>query len=112
MSYIRKTIDEWEVQGHYGYGWECVTTEENRREAIERLKEYRANESYPFRLIKKRVPKPWKYCQQVIENIQNPLYCRERATNTVSYQDLKFYLCAEHTKKMTSTSKFVEKRLI
>jgi len=49
--YIRKTIDTWEVQGDYGYGWECVTTEIKRREAVGRLKEYRVNEPFtPFRI--------------------------------------------------------------
>ena len=56
MGYIRKTKDIWEIQGYYGheYGWECVTTEETRQEARQRLKEYRDNERYPFRLVKKR----------------------------------------------------------
>jgi hypothetical protein len=36
--YIRKTEDEWEIQGDYGQGWECVTAENNRMEARERLK--------------------------------------------------------------------------
>jgi hypothetical protein len=51
---IRSTVDIWEVQGNYGHGWECVTAEETRKEARERLKEYRANESVPFRLVLKR----------------------------------------------------------
>lgn len=53
-AYIRKTRDIFEVQGNYGCGWECVTAEETRKEAKERLKEYRANESVPFRLVTKR----------------------------------------------------------
>jgi hypothetical protein len=56
--YIRKTYDEWEVQGNYGYGWECVIAENNRIEARARLKEYRENEpNVPFRLIKTRKPR-------------------------------------------------------
>lgn len=51
---IRSTVDSWEVQGNYGQGWECVTAEETRKEARERLKEYRENESGPFRLVLKR----------------------------------------------------------
>jgi DNA polymerase IIIc chi subunit len=51
---IRSTVDSWEVQGQYEHGWECVTAEETRKEARERLKEYRANESAPFRLVLKR----------------------------------------------------------
>lgn len=56
--YIRKTIDEWEIQGNYGYGFECVTTEESRQAAREQLKCYRENEpQYLHRIVKKRVRK-------------------------------------------------------
>ena len=35
----------YEVQGYYaGHGWETLTTEETRGEALDRLREYRANE--------------------------------------------------------------------
>ena len=56
MAYQRKTADVFEVQGYYGpqYGWECVCSEENRIDARARLKEYRENESAPFRIVKKR----------------------------------------------------------
>lgn len=55
MAYTRKTVDEYEVQGNYGQGWETVTTESTRTEARQRLREYNENEAYPHRLIKKRV---------------------------------------------------------
>lgn len=58
MTYVRKTCDEYEVQGHYGeqYGWECLTTEETWREARLRLREYHDNEPGPaHRIVKKRV---------------------------------------------------------
>jgi hypothetical protein len=56
MPYTRKTRDEYEVQGNFGaHGWECVTTEDTRKEALARLREYRENEPYPFRLVKRRV---------------------------------------------------------
>ncbi len=55
MAYVRKTVDEYEVQGNYGQGWEMVTTETERSEARQRLKEYRDNDPHPHRLIKKRV---------------------------------------------------------
>lgn len=42
--YKRKTRDVWEVQGNYGYGWDMVTTEESRREAVKMLKCYQENE--------------------------------------------------------------------
>lgn len=53
--YIRKTKDEYEIQGHYGQGWEMVTTEETWREAKNQLKCYNENEPYPHRIKKKRV---------------------------------------------------------
>ena len=58
MAYERKTIDTWELQLNYGYGWEYTLTEYTRKEARERLKEYRENQpQYPARLVKKRVRK-------------------------------------------------------
>jgi hypothetical protein len=59
MAYSRKTKDEGEVQGYYSttYGWECVTTEDTRAEAIIRLAEYLKNEpNIKFRIVKHRVP--------------------------------------------------------
>lgn len=53
-SLIRVTEDSYEVQGNYGYGWECVTAEPTYKEARARLKEYRENEGGPFRIYKKR----------------------------------------------------------
>lgn len=53
--YIRKTRDLFTVEGFYCGEWEHETSELTRREAIERLKEYRANmPEYAHRLIKKR----------------------------------------------------------
>lgn len=58
MAYERKTIATWELQLNYGYGWEYTLTEYTRKEARERLKEYRENQpQYPARLVKKRVRK-------------------------------------------------------
>lgn len=56
--YVRKTKDEYEIQGYYGgqYGWECVTTEETWKEAKEQVKCYRDNEPYSFRIRTKRIP--------------------------------------------------------
>ncbi len=57
MAYVRKTRDVFEVRGDYGYGhgFECVTAEESRREALARLREYRQNEpGVPFKLVKTR----------------------------------------------------------
>lgn len=56
MSYIRKTRDEWQVQGNYGHGHECVDTLDTRVEAKESLKVYRENErGISFKIVKKRV---------------------------------------------------------
>ena len=57
MAYTRKTRDYWDIEGNYGYGdgWEAVTAEDDRKQARERLKEYRENEpGTPFRIRKKR----------------------------------------------------------
>ena len=50
------TKTEFMVQGAYGQGWEDLTSEDNRPEARERLREYKENElSYDHRLITRRV---------------------------------------------------------
>lgn len=54
MAYIRKTVDIWEVQGYYYGVWEMVTTETSRKEARERIKEYRTNAPMAYRIVKKR----------------------------------------------------------
>jgi hypothetical protein len=56
MARQRKTRDVYEVQGHYGFhGWECVTAEETRAEAKQRMREYLTNEpGIGFRIVKKR----------------------------------------------------------
>lgn len=46
---------EYEIQGNYAHGWECVCSEDNRREALQRLREYRENESAEFRLRRRRI---------------------------------------------------------
>jgi hypothetical protein len=60
MAYdIQKKKNKWKyehiVQGNYGQGWEDVTAEESYSEARQRLKEYNENESYPHRIITRRV---------------------------------------------------------
>lgn len=55
--YTRKTVDEYEIQGNYGQGWEMVTVEETKKAAKDQLKCYNENESYPHRIVKKRVKK-------------------------------------------------------
>lgn len=54
--YKRKTADEWQILGKYGYGWEVVTTESSLVDAKRTIKEYRTNErQYGFKLKKIRV---------------------------------------------------------
>ncbi|MBR3444783.1 MAG: hypothetical protein IKH14_02795 [Prevotella sp.] len=51
---VRKMY-EFEVQGNYGYGWDCLTTEETRAEAEAQKKCYDENEpSVPHRIRKVR----------------------------------------------------------
>jgi hypothetical protein len=53
MAYSRKTYDEWQIQGFYSGQWEEVCSEDNRKEAFQRLKEYRENERGTHFKIKK-----------------------------------------------------------
>lgn len=54
--YQRKTKDIYILLGNYGYGWEEVLAEETKKEARERLKEYRENDpQHSYKLTKKRV---------------------------------------------------------
>lgn len=47
---------EYEIQGNYGLGWEILTTENTRIEALKRLKEYDLNElGYKHRIKSKRI---------------------------------------------------------
>ncbi len=56
MTYVRKTRDEYDIEGWYGSGWEVVTCEETRKEARARLAEYRENEpGWSHRIIKRHV---------------------------------------------------------
>ena len=55
MAYVRKTRDVYEIQGDYGCGWECVTTETTWTDAKQMVKCYRENErGIPFRIKKVR----------------------------------------------------------
>ncbi len=60
----QKYVTLYVIQVHYGskyYGWEDVTQEEIRSEGIQRRKEYRDNQNYPVRMIKRKVPNElWK----------------------------------------------------
>ena len=55
MARERKTQDRFDVEGYYSHGWETVTSEMVRSEALARLREYRENErGTSFRLVKRR----------------------------------------------------------
>ena len=43
MAYIRKTVDRWDIETNWGYGWEIEDCEYTRAAAVQRLKEYREN---------------------------------------------------------------------
>lgn len=53
----RKTINQYYVQGNYGYGWEDLTSHNTRAEAIMEKRTYDENESYPHRVVTKRIKK-------------------------------------------------------
>ena len=56
--YKRKTYDEYQILGNYGYGhgYEYLIAYETYKEAKECLKLYRENEiGIPFKVIKKRI---------------------------------------------------------
>jgi hypothetical protein len=58
MAYVRKTTDEWEIQGFYHGSWELETTETSRLEAKKQIASYRINmPNVCHRIVKKRVKK-------------------------------------------------------
>lgn len=61
MAYERKTIDRWDIETNYGYGWEVENSEYTWADAKRSVREYRENlEAYGkclVRLVKRREPK-------------------------------------------------------
>lgn len=58
MAYVRKTRDEYEVQGYFcpECGWEIVACDETKREALNTLRDYRVNDpGHAYRIRKIRV---------------------------------------------------------
>ena len=43
MAYQRKTIDRWDIETNYGYGWETENSEYKLADAKRSLKEYKDN---------------------------------------------------------------------
>lgn len=56
MAYVRKTVDRWDIETNYGYGWEIEDCEYTKTEARKRLKEYQENscDRFSVRLVKRR----------------------------------------------------------
>lgn len=57
MAYVRKTVDRWDIETNWGYGWEVECSEYTRAEARQRLKEYRENCPCLVRLVCRREKK-------------------------------------------------------
>lgn len=57
MAYVRKTVDRWDIETNYGYGWETECSEYTWAEAKQRLREYRENIRGAVRLVKRREKK-------------------------------------------------------
>lgn len=45
------------VQGNYGYGWDDLTESESYRDARRDFRDYRDNEPFPHRIVKRRIRK-------------------------------------------------------
>lgn len=56
MAYQRKTADEFTLQGHYGHGWEDLTTEDSIGAAMDQRRTYQENEGGRYRIVTRRVP--------------------------------------------------------
>lgn len=48
--YIRKTVDRWDIETNWGYGWEVECSEYTRGEAKARYKEYSENSEGRYRV--------------------------------------------------------------
>ena len=55
MARQRTTRDEWQIWGNYGYGWDEECSESTRKEALQRLREYRENGGGQYQLRKRRI---------------------------------------------------------
>jgi hypothetical protein len=57
MAYVRKTVDRWDIESNYGYGWNVECSEYTKKEGLQTLREYRENVNVPTRLVKRREKK-------------------------------------------------------
>ncbi len=57
MAYVRKTRDEYELEGWYkeSGAWEYIVTAEDMKDARGLIKCYRENDPRPYRIRKRRV---------------------------------------------------------
>lgn len=46
MAYIRKTVDRWDIETNYGYGWECESSYYDVVEAKRDMREYRVHTAH------------------------------------------------------------------
>ena len=56
MAYERKTVDRWDIETNWGYGWETECSEYTYKEAKAQVNCYRENSCGRFavRLVKRR----------------------------------------------------------
>lgn len=40
MAYVRKTVDQWDIETNYGYGWEVESSYDNYKKAKADYAEY------------------------------------------------------------------------
>lgn len=60
-KYVRKTIDEYDVQQWHSGQWETVDCQPTRKEAQASKKVYRENQpEYAIRIVKHRVKRAWQ----------------------------------------------------
>ena len=57
MAYVRKTVDRWDIETNYGYGWDTECSEYTWKEAKQTYKKYKENLSCAVRVIKRREKK-------------------------------------------------------
>ena len=57
MAYVRKTVDRWDIETNYGYGWEVECSEYTLKDAKMQYRCYRDNISGLVRLVKRREKK-------------------------------------------------------
>jgi len=70
--YVRKTEDEYVLQGRYGHGWEDLTAETTRKEIKQRLREYQENEGGEYRIVHRRVRKATRSARPAASEARKP----------------------------------------